>query len=57
MNDHTSGWQAAKTHDHHQITPLSSDDEIDLGELFGLFWRRKFTLIIVMLLAMILGAA
>ena len=57
MNDHNSGWEPAKTRDHHLVTPSSSDDEIDLGELFGLFWRRKFTLIIVMLLAMILGAA
>jgi capsular exopolysaccharide synthesis family protein len=57
MNDHTSGWQPAKTHDHHLVTASSSDDEIDLGELFALFWRRKFTLIIAMLLAMILGAA
>ena len=57
MNDHTSGWQPAKTHDHHLVTASSSDDEIDLGELFALFWRRKFTLIIAMLLAVILGAA
>ena len=57
MNDPTSGWETAKTRDHHLVPPPSSDDEIDLGELFGLFWRRKFTLIIAMLLAMVLGAA
>jgi len=57
MNDHNSGWEPAKTRDHHLVTPSSSDDEIDLGELFGLFWRRKFTLLFAMLLAMVLGGA
>ncbi len=57
MNDHTSGWQTAKTHDHHLVSAPSSEEEINLGQLFGLFWRRKFTLIGIMLVAMALGAA
>ena len=55
MNDHTSGWQSAKIHDQRLASPSISEDEVDLGELFDLFWRRKFFLIVVMLLSMILG--
>jgi len=57
MNDHTSGWQTAKIHDQRLASPSASEDEINLSELFGLIWRRKFFLIGAMLLSMVSGAA
>ena len=36
-----------------KATPL--DDEVDLGKLFAIFWRGKFTITLIALLATILG--
>jgi len=55
MNNSAADWTVAKTHEHPISAPTISDDEIDLGELFSLFWRRKFLMIGALLLSMILG--
>lgn len=55
MNNTASDWNTAKIHALPSASQPAPNDEIDLGDLFKLFWRRKVLMIIALLLSMILG--
>jgi len=55
MNNTSSDWNAAKVQDLPSLSPTATTDEIDLGDLFSLFWRRKFLILTTLLLSMLLG--
>jgi len=55
MNNTASDWNTAKIHTLPTASRAMPDDEVDLGELFKLFWRRKLLMIMALLLASALG--
>lgn len=55
MNNTASDWNTAKIHTLPSASQTVQNDEIDLGDLFKLFWRRKLLLFIALLLSTALG--